>query len=145
MKALLLALLLGALSGAPAHAADYPATVVRVIDGDTLVLDVAAWPDVTVRTTLRLAGVDTPESRGAGITACEIAAGRAAAEFTRKFVAEGVVTVATAGRDKYGRTLGTLAVNGHDLGAALIAAKLAVPYAGGKRKPWCDGNGGASP
>ncbi len=40
------------------------ARVVSVYDGDTLTVDAAPWPDVTIRTKVRVAGVDTPEIRG---------------------------------------------------------------------------------
>jgi len=38
----------------------YRADVVRVIDGDTVVLDAHIWPGMTQRTHLRLSGIDTP-------------------------------------------------------------------------------------
>lgn len=125
----------------PTRAADaygpYHATVARVVDGDTVVVDVALWPGLVQRIALRLAGVNTPEKRGAAL--CEkVAAGRAEA-FTRRFLRLGsVVTVSGVRLGKYaGRVLGRLAVDGRDLGEALVAAGLARPYAGGKRRPWC--------
>ncbi len=43
-----------------------PATadVVRVYDGDTLTVDAHPWPQITVRTSVRVDGVDAPEIRG---------------------------------------------------------------------------------
>ena len=131
-----LLLILALLIPSPAGAADYAASVLRVIDGDTLELSVEVWPDVAVKSTLRLSGVNTPESRGA-VSACEKAAGLAAKKFTEQFVEAGSAQLSVKGKDKYGRVLGSLSVGGSDLAAALLAAKLAVPYAGGQRKPWC--------
>jgi len=42
-----------------------PATVLRVIDGDSLVVRVTIWLGQELETTVRLLGVDTPELRGA--------------------------------------------------------------------------------
>ena len=40
------------------------ARVVSVNDGDTLTVDAEPWPGVTIRTAVRVNGVDTPEIRG---------------------------------------------------------------------------------
>ena len=40
------------------------ARVVSVYDGDTLTVDAEPWPGLTARTSVRVAGVDTPEIRG---------------------------------------------------------------------------------
>ena len=44
----------------------YRAMVVRVLDGDTVEVDVWLWPGLVQRIKLRLAGVNTPEKRGRG-------------------------------------------------------------------------------
>ena len=43
----------------------YRATIVRVIDGDTVEAEIDLGFDVHVRQTLRLAGINAPEPRGA--------------------------------------------------------------------------------
>jgi len=148
-KALLvlaLALLLGgafhqaqaAQSGAHTYG-PYPAQLVRVIDGDTVELDVAIWPGLVQRISLRLDGVNTPEKRGKGVTACEKAAAAKASEFTSRLLA-GARSLIISGvrRGKYaGRVLGRLSADGRDLGQALIQAGMARPYDGGKRDKWC--------
>ena len=40
------------------------ARVVSVYDGDTMTVGAAPWPGLTARTSVRVAGVDTPEIRG---------------------------------------------------------------------------------
>lgn len=115
----------------------YPAKVVRVVDGDTLEVDVALWQGVTLRTKVRLVAVNTPESR-APASACEIKSGQAAKAFTAKWVASHPgLLVLPSGDDKYGRTLARLRAGSADLADELLAAGLARPYAGEKRGPWC--------
>lgn len=133
--------LIAALVCTRAAAADYPATLVRVVDGDTLIVSVEVWPDVMVRATLRVAKINTPESRGAGISACELELGARAKDFTTAFVRAGRITVAVKQHDKYGRVLADVLVDDKDLGSALLAADLARPYAGERRGPWCDEKG----
>ena len=42
------------------------------------------------------------------------------------------------GRDRYGRTLARVFVDGRDVARILIDEGLARPYSGGKREGWCD-------
>lgn len=114
----------------------YAATVERVIDGDTLDATVEIWPELTVRTRVRVAGIDTPELRAAA--ACERRIAAAARDAAAAWIAAGPVTLTLTGRDKYGRSLGRLTRGSDDLAAALIAAGHARPYDGGKRGSWCE-------
>jgi endonuclease YncB( thermonuclease family) len=127
-------------ASAPAAARDYgpyAAKVVRVVDGDTLEIEVEVWPGLTARSRVRLAGINTPESRGR-ISDCEREAGKRATAFTRAWVEEaGTLTVVLSAQDKYGRPLVRVLRDTEDLAAALIAAGLAHPYGGGKRGAWC--------
>lgn len=114
----------------------YQATVVKVLDGDTLKLDVAIWPGLTQRINLRLNGVDTPEKRGS--PPCEKELAKKATEFTRQFVSGSLVAVSNVSLGKYaGRALGSVSVEGKDLVAALISAGHGRPYDGGARGSWC--------
>jgi endonuclease YncB( thermonuclease family) len=45
--------------------------------------------------------------------------------------------LAGEGRDKYGRLLVAMYVDGADVGETLIAEGLAVSYRGGQRINWC--------
>ena len=134
---LLILLLVAATARAGETYGPYRAEVVRVIDGDTVELAVHLWPGLVQRVNLRLDGANTPEKRGA--SACEMAQGKKATEFTQIFLKDtAVVMVSGIHHDKYaGRMLGRLSVDGKDLGAALIAAGLAREYHGEKREPWC--------
>ncbi len=117
----------------------YRAEVVRVLDGDTVEVDVMVWPGLVQRIKLRLAGVNTPEKRGRGVSLCEKVAAKRATDFTRRFVkyvAQVIVSGVKLGKFA-GRVLGKISVNGRDLGDALVAAGLARPYSGGRREAWC--------
>lgn len=114
----------------------YPARVERVVDGDTLVVVVEVWPELTVRARLRLAGIDAPELRAPA--ACERRLAEAARAEALAWVARGPVAVTLTDRDKYGRALGRVHRDGADLAETLMAAGLARPYDGGRRRPWCE-------
>ena len=120
-----------------------PCRVVRVIDGDTLqVITRATDAEPWALYSVRLAGVDTPELRGA--TPAE----RAAAEFVATYVkvivgaphtetAKGSLCC-TAGSDKFGRLLGDVRLPRAPLGvgAHLLTAGLGRAYTGGTKEPW---------
>ncbi len=97
--------LLAGLLGAPAAAADpvaVTATVLRVVDGDTI--DVR--DDVRGRLRIRILGIDTPETKKPGYTVgCW---GPQATEFARANLVEQRVAIVydpTQGmHDRYGRT-----------------------------------------
>lgn len=120
-------------------ATDYRVTILRAVDGDTLEVQIEVWPDVFVKTKVRLAGLNTPESKGLGISKCELTAGLLAKKFTADWVSVHgpIATLSLQGRDKYDRALGSLKWGTADLGAALLAAQLARPYHGEARLPWC--------
>jgi len=103
-----------------------------VYDGDTVELKCGGESRTT-----RLVGFDTPETTEPGC-AEEAALGRQATLRLRELVASGPVTLDGVGRDKYGRLLATLSVNGRDVGETLIEAGLAVAYRGGSRVNWCE-------
>lgn len=102
----------------------------RAIDGDTYVCHGER---------IRLENIDAPElhARCAG----ELDAAKAAKLFAQHAL-DGAVTIEIKvyerrPRDRYGRTLARVSVDGDDLGALMIAAKLARPYHGERRETWC--------
>jgi endonuclease YncB( thermonuclease family) len=114
----------------PARADGIPATLARVIDGDTAVL-VTAEGEKTVR----FKGLDAPEMKGQ----CEWerqAALQARMEVER-LLGSGQITLEKPSRDKYGRVAAFVLVDGQPVHAAMIQAGLARPYTGGKRRGWC--------
>lgn len=99
---------------------------VRVIDGDTFVLDGEK---------VRVENIDAPEIRPCRCQAeCDL--GYRAKAFTERFLVGEIVLERIPRRDRYGRTLARVRVGDVDLGEALIAAGLARPWEG-RRRPWC--------
>ncbi|ABS62950.1 nuclease (SNase domain protein) [Parvibaculum lavamentivorans DS-1] len=112
------------------------AEVVRVIDGDSLVVRARIWLGQTVETHVRLAGIDTPELRGK----CEEEKARArAARDALASLTQGRVRLSDIETDKYGgRVLARIESAFHgDVAAALIAKGHARVYDGGARAGWC--------
>lgn len=76
----------------------YPARVLRVVDGDTLLVEVTLMPQCVVEQKLRLRGIDCPEMD------CD--AGKAAKRFTATAIAAAAkVIIHTTKPDKYDRYL----------------------------------------
>ncbi|MHA1537585.1 MAG: thermonuclease family protein [Alphaproteobacteria bacterium] len=113
------------------------AEIIRVHDGDTLILRARIWLGQVISTKVRLAGIDAPELRGR--CAREKRMAREARRFVKRKLADGNVTLRDIRFGKYaGRVLARVfTAEGEDLGQALIAAGLARPYRGGRRGRWC--------
>ena len=117
-----------------------PATVLRVIDGDSLVVRATIWLGQEVETTVRLLGVDTPELRGDCGNESKMAARSRA--FTNRLAGAGAkVSLSDIQLGKFaGRVLArVMTAGGVDLGQALVEAGLAREYRGGRRLSWCLG------
>ena len=97
-----------------AHA-DFSGVVVSILDGDTVDVLVDRKP---VR--VRLAEIDAPEKEQAFGTRSRQAL--AAAAFQQ------LVTVKTIGLDRYGRTIGTILVDGHSVNRMMVAQGMAWAY-----------------
>ena len=113
------------------------AEVLRVIDGDTLTVRAKIWIGQELTTNVRLSGVNAPELSG------DRDEERMLAEAARQFLAERVqgraVFLRSIALDKFGgRVVAVVEDGGGDLAAALLAARLAVPYDGGHRGSWCE-------
>ncbi len=115
----------------------YPATVVRVLDGDTVGVDslLCDDPHLTLRQHVRLFGCNAPEIHSKD--ADEKARGLAAFAFLADLLRPGVVVALTPeGHDKYGRALCSLVmVDGRDAATVMIASGHALPWDGHGPKP----------
>ena len=111
----------------------YPAKLVRIIDGDSFVLDLDLGFHITKRVTARLAGADTPELRSR--IADNRKAARLAKAYAAEFMADGDFTYEShLWQGKYGRAVGDIRKDGGFLlSSALITRHLAIPYGGGRR------------
>lgn len=91
--------------------------VVEVVDGDTVVVTTGD----AVRLTVRLLGVDTPETKKPGVPVQCF--GPEASRYTHARLEgrEVTLTFDVERHDKYGRTLAAVSVDGHDYARDLIA------------------------
>ena len=119
----------------------YKAKLDRVVDGDTVDAYIDLGFDISVHKRIRLAGIDSPESRTRDLE--EKAKGLAAKD-RLKAILEGAKTIQlnSHGVGKYGRCLGELHVDVVDGKECLTLANVnellikeghAVEYHGGKR------------
>ncbi|KJS07803.1 MAG: nuclease [Hoeflea sp. BRH_c9] len=110
------------------------ARIVRVIDGDTLLVDAHPWPGHAVRVSVRVRGIDTPERRSPCSTE-RLAADHARSELERLLTEFSTVElINVSGGKYYGRVLADLKAGTRDIAAAMLASGLASPYQGGKRE-----------
>ncbi len=109
----------------------FQAKVIRVVDGDTLDLDIDLGFHITLSERVRLMGIDTPETRTRNLV--EKADGLKAKEFVIGFVADGSVVIKVHGFGKFGRPLVDLYKGSVCLNDQLVLHGLAAPYFGGKR------------
>jgi endonuclease YncB( thermonuclease family) len=130
---------------APAKSATYDAQILRVTDGDTVVIAAPFLPaPFKPELAIRVYGVDTPEKGHRAMCPSEAQRGEAASAFTKKAIesaaaAGGKFQVTMYGWDKFGgRVLGDILVNGQSLRAALIANGFAREYYGEAKQSWCN-------
>ncbi len=130
----------------PAHAqktpqgVTYDAQIVRVNDGDTVVIAAPFLPaPLKPELAVRIYGVDTPEKGFRAQCPSEDARGKAATEFTKNAVTKSTKRQVTLyGWDKFGgRVLGDLILNGVSLRSELIKNGFAREYYGDAKQSWC--------
>lgn len=119
-----------------------PARVIRVVDGDTLIVRARIWLGQEIETAVRLDGIDTPELKSPCAAERELA-GRARAAIAG--LADGRRVML---RDvRYGKFAGRVLARieteaGQDLATALLERGLGRVYRGGRRVGWCAGANG---
>ena len=111
----------------------YKAKVKRVVDGDTLDLDIALGFNLTLSERVRLMGVDTPEIRSRNLKTK--AKGLEAKEFVKDYVGrnDGDIDILIHGFGKFGRPLVDIYIGKSNLNKLLLEMGLATPYFGGKK------------
>ena len=116
----------------------YQAELDRVVDGDTVDVILDLGFDVKLhKQRVRLAGIDTPESRTRDLAEKKL--GLAAKERLKELCV-GTFKTKSLGKGKYGRILGIpYTEDGQDICQMLIKEGHAVVYDGGKKsKVWGD-------
>lgn len=110
------------------------ADVVRVIDGDTIVVDAIPWPAHSLRISVRLRGIDAAEIH----SSCP--AERHTAQKARQLLEtlalqeDHVWLTNISGGKYYGRVLADVSVGQSNLAATLLGKGLASAYSGGRRR-----------
>ena len=118
----------------------YDAQIIRVTDGDTVVIAAPFLPaPLKPELAVRVYGVDTPEKGFRGQCDSEKQRGEAASVFTKNLVNSSQQRqVILYGWDKFGgRVLGDIILNGKSLRAQLIANGFAREYYGDAKQSWC--------
>ncbi len=119
----------------------YDANILRVSDGDTIVIAAPFLPQpLKPELAVRIYGVDTPEKGFRAKCPKEDAKGKAASEFTKNLVASAQKKQVTLyAWDKFGgRVLGDMILNGQSLRSQLIQNGFAREYYGDAKQSWCD-------
>ena len=112
-------------------------SVTKVVDGDTIDADIDLGFDISLSKRIRLAGIDTPESRTTNVK--EKTMGLESKEWLKKTL-EGakdilIKTELPDSTEKYGRIIGHLFINGQEtsLNNQMIDEGYAWPYEGDKK------------
>ena len=131
----------------PAHAQKapqgvmYDAQIVRVNDGDTVVIAAPFLPaPLKPELAVRIFGVDTPEKGFRAKCPQEDERGKNASKFTTNAVAKSTKRqVVLYDWDKFGgRVLGDIILDGQSLRAMLIQNGFAREYYGEAKQSWCN-------
>lgn len=146
MKKLLLTLLIAAAAlpalaqKMPTKSATYDAQILRVSDGDTIVIAAPFLPaPLKPELAVRIYGVDTPEKGFRAQCPQEDQRAQLASKYTSQLIAQGgKIQVTLYAWDKFGgRVLGDIIVNGQSVRAGLIQNGLAREYYGDAKQSWC--------
>lgn len=112
-------------------------SVIKVVDGDTIDADIDLGFDISLTKRIRLAGIDTPESRTKNLK--EKALGLESKEWMKKTLAGAndilIKTELPDSTEKYGRIIGHLFINGQEisLNDQMINEGYALPYDDGTK------------
>lgn len=124
----------------PAQADVYDVEILRIIDGDTVVVKAPFLPaPLKPELAVRVFGVDTPEKSWRGKCDYEKELGEMASAYTKSLIE--MTTrhqVDLMKWDKFGgRVLGDIILDGKSLRSALIENGYAREYFGKKKESWC--------
>jgi endonuclease YncB( thermonuclease family) len=124
----------------PKKSATYPAEIVRVSDGDTIVIKAPYLPaPLKPELAVRIFGVDTPEKGHRAQCPEEDVKAKLASKYTSDKIASGKqIQVTLYGWDKFGgRVLGDIIVDGKSVRNGLLENGLAREYYGDAKQTWC--------
>jgi endonuclease YncB( thermonuclease family) len=133
--------MLGAAVAKTPQGVTYDTSIIRVSDGDTIVIAAPYLPPpLKPQLSVRIYGVDTPEKGWRAQCPAEAAQGERASAWTKDLVESGKrFQVVLYKWDKFGgRVIGDILVDGVSVRHGLMAAGLAREYYGDKKKSWCE-------
>jgi micrococcal nuclease len=111
---------------------EYGCKVTRVVDGDTIDVDLDLGFNIHHKCRVRLYGIDTPESRTRDKD--EKARGKLAAKFLQDAISNGkhviLQTQLKDSKGKFGRVLASVIVDKIDINQQMIKNYMAVKYKG---------------
>lgn len=111
---------------------EYTAKITKVVDGDTLDLEVDLGFHVWIKQRVRLLGIDTPETHTLNLKEKEL--GLKAKSLVEAVAhAAKIIKINTTKSDKYGRMLVVLTIDGVNINQKLITEGLAWTYDGGTK------------
>jgi len=119
----------------------YDAQIIRVNDGDTVVISAPFLPSpLKPELAVRIYGVDTPEKGFRAQCPSEDQRGQTATAFTKNAVAKSLKRQVTLyAWDKFGgRVLGDIILDGISLRQELIRNGFAREYFGEAKQSWCN-------
>ena len=115
---------------------EYNATLVKVLDGDTIDAYIDLGFDLKIKKRIRYMGIDTWESRTRDLD--EKKKGLAAKARNKELLEAGTFKIVSYGTGKFGRVLGEVFVQTDDglvsVNETLISEGHAYEYDGGKKK-----------
>ena len=115
---------------------EYGCQVTRVVDGDTIDVDLDLGFDIIYKCRVRLYGIDTPESRTRNKD--EKVRGKLAAKFLQNAISNGenviLQTQLKDSKGKFGRVLASVVVDGININQRMVTNHLAVRYEGQSKK-----------
>jgi micrococcal nuclease len=108
----------------------YKAKVLAVTDGDTCLLELDLGFRLTYVIQVRLLGINTPETFGVKKDSEEYAKGMLSKTALKEWIEGKEVTVVTTKwkKEKYGRYLAVIYLDGVDINKKMITEKLATEY-----------------
>ena len=110
---------------------EYKCEVIKVVDGDTVDVNIDVGFSIFHKARVRMYGMDTPESRTRDLD--EKARGLISKQFILDKVAnakEIIIKTQKDGKGKFGRVLGKIFIDGENINQSMIDQSLAVEYYG---------------
>jgi len=114
---------------------EYACKVLRVVDGDTIDVNIDLGFNIWHRGRVRMAGIDTPESRTRNLEEKKL--GLASKARLKELLKGQKVSIqCTKEKGKFGRILADVMVGDTNINKQLISEGHAREYQGGKKIPW---------